>query len=532
MNIVPSPSTNFMPGVGAVNQVAAVSNLVSQLQNKVIDLLEKKSEVQTRADDLRYEFSLLKEQNRKTYSKLDSARDFIAELEAAVKSQEKTISNLNAEISEANERINDLSNKLENRGHLNSPKRRRKELASNDNLNLNQIGPRESKAVIASSYLPLLPNVGPVFAPIISNPQTNKVDKTNATLNNYEIITMINTSPSLKYLTMKMSEYKMASFLLYHAGADKQYKGVDITVNGNEYSICLRQTRGLLTLLHICPRRASGNASIHHKLTAEFSQLIAIFGKYENLLTEMGLINPDGDINFTKFPAPPVGVSIDKKAIAKHLYSCNVSVAFVNDIFPFGRQMIELQQGKQQPTEEAGSSNQVRESEWAEALNASNMSIALGLPPGRAGVNVLFNTVPIVPICLRPGSQPKKPNALVYCSEKPSNAQVDVAMTQLGVISFSGLPSFIDKTKQEGDSTGPVFTSPFGAALIPDTGNAEACVDVIDEKMVDIKEVIDTKELCGDSEAEEDDFGDAMTTVGDESTVETPLDIEMNPAAA
>ncbi|KAJ7598775.1 hypothetical protein C8J56DRAFT_881353 [Mycena floridula] len=520
------PSTSFAPGVGASAQVAVVSNMVKDLQDKVIDLLEKKAVVQSRADDLRYDYSQLKDQHRKCCSKLDQLSLENSELIETNKNLESTVKGLNEEISELNEKINSLTNKLERRARSQSPKRRRKESTTTDEISSPQTGPQEQKGkttksiaydklpithyqpnaeAAKASYLPLPHDSDSVFGPIVST-RNSTLPKS---MTPAEIRIMINNSPGPKKISTSLNEFEITQFLLYRAGLDRQYLGVDIRINGGEYSIDLRQVHGVLTLIHIRPHRTDDNACMCHKLSAEFQQLVAISGKYQELLLEMHLSVPtDLKIRFACFPTPPVSVAIDKKSIARHLHACNVPVHFIDNIYPYGRRVIELQHGKQQPKEESGLVNQVLESDWNNAFNASNTSIVFGLPAGRLGNNILVNVVPCVPLALRPGSHPKELAPVIHATTKPSSPQVDSAASQLGIISFSGLPSLVDHPSPASDSTSSDEAEVPNKTVTPATGS-DGPIGAIDSEMADINKLLNIEGLCDSENDLKDDFVDA-----------------------
>ncbi|KAJ7573072.1 hypothetical protein C8J56DRAFT_904208 [Mycena floridula] len=377
------PSTSFAPGVGASAQVAAVSNMVKDLQDK------------------------LKDQHRKCCSKLDQLSLENSELIETNKNLESTVKGLNEEISELNEKINSLTNKLERRARSQSPKRHQKEpdpenekaiLGSRPPLTTAYEVQRElvnatqksftgrCTNIILSSLRAQADNIHPTmhneamktiiaidwkepagFSPELKRGKTTKsiaYDKlpithyqpnaeaakasylplphdSDSSVTPAEIRIMIDNSPGPKKISTSLNEFEIAQFLLYRAGLDRQYLGVDICINGGEYSIDLRQ----------------------------FQQLVAISGKYQELLLEMHLSVPtDSKIRFSRFPTPPVSVAIDKKSIACHLHACNVPVHFIDDIYPYGRRVVELQHGKQQPKEESGLVNQVLESDWNDVM--------------------------------------------------------------------------------------------------------------------------------------------------------------------
>ncbi|KAJ7579848.1 hypothetical protein C8J56DRAFT_897120 [Mycena floridula] len=521
------PSTSFAPGIGASAQVAAVSNMVKDLQDKVINLLEKKAVVQSRADDLRYDYSQLKDQHRECCLKLDQLSLENSELIKTNKNLESTVKGLNEEISELNEKINSLTNKLEPdnihptmhneamktiiaidwkepAGFSHELKRGKttKSIAYNK-LPITHYQPNAEAA--KASYLPLPHDSDSVFGPIVST-RNSTLPKS---MTPAEIRIMINNSPGPKKISTSLNEFEIAQFLLYCAGLDRQYLGVDIHINGAEYSIDLRQVRGVLTLIHIRPHRTDDNARMRHKLSAEFQQLVAISGKYQELLLEMHLSVPtDSKIRFARFPTPPIGVAIDKKSIACHLHACNVPVHFINDIYPYGRRVVELQHGKQQPKEESGLVNQVLESDWNNAFNASNTSIVFGLPAGRLGNNILVNVVPCVPLALRPGSHPKEPAPVIHAMTKPSSPQVDSAASQLGIISFSGLPSLVDHPSPASDSTSSDEAEAPNKTVAPATGS-DGPIGAIDSEMADINELLNIEGLCDSENDLEDDFVDA-----------------------
>ncbi|KAJ7594800.1 hypothetical protein C8J56DRAFT_885291 [Mycena floridula] len=540
------PSTSFAPGVGASAQVAAVSNMVKDLQDKVIDLLEKKAVVQSRADDLRYDYSQLKDQHRKCCSKLDQLSLENSELIETNKNLESTVKGLNKEISELNEKINSLTNKLEHRAHSQpDPENEKSILGSRPPLTTAYEVQRElanvtqksftgrcaniilsslraqadnihptmhnevMKTIIAidwkepagfssklkrgkttksiaydklpithyqpnaeaakASYLPLPHDSDSVFGPIVST-RNSTLPKS---MTPAEIRIMIDNSPGPKKISTSLNEFEITQFLLYRAGLDRQYLGVNIRINGGEYSIDLRQVRGILTLIHIRPHRTDDNARMRHKLSAEFQQLVAISGKYQELLLEMHLSVPtDSKIRFARFPTPP------------------------------------LQHGKQQPKEESGLVNQVLESDWNDAFNASNTSIVFGLPVGRLGNNILVNVVPCVPLALRPGSHPKEPAPVIHAMTKPSSPQVDSAASQLGIISFLGLPSLVDHPSPASDSTSSDEAEAPNKTVAPATGS-DGPIGAIDSEMADINEVLNIEGLCDSENDLEDDFVDA-----------------------
>ncbi|KAJ7576098.1 hypothetical protein C8J56DRAFT_900371 [Mycena floridula] len=333
-----------------------------------------------------------------------------------------------------------------------------------------------SKVVLSDSYLPLMPDI----------------------------------HPCPKYLTLQMNDRQTGEYLLYHADSKHQYPGVDITVNSDVYSIDLHQVRGAKTLIHIMPSKTENNGCLHHKLTAEFAQLVAVPGKYAQLLRDLHLtpIDPNVPVCFKEFPTPPDGVAITKSTLAKHLHSCNITALFMNDIFPYGQQFTELQVGKAQLIEESGAMNHVHEVEWNETLTESNNAITFGRPAGRPGDNILINSIPCVPVALRLSHKKKSTSAVIHAVPKTPNPQVEHAAEQLGVISFTGLPPFVDKANE---SIGSV--SPFVELSVGNPDTAVTSVDV-DTDMVSIDDVIDTRALCRSEN--EDDFADAEAEIVDD----------------
>ncbi|KAJ7591376.1 hypothetical protein C8J56DRAFT_1047577 [Mycena floridula] len=347
----------------------------------------------------------------------------------------------------------------------------------------------------SDSYLPLMQNIPSSFDPT----------KTSATLTDAEIKSRLAHCPSTcpKYLTRRLNDKQAAEYLLYRADSKHQYPGVDIMVDGDSYSINLRQVRGALSLLHLLPSCTETNGRFRHKLTAEFTQLVAVPGKYTQLLHELNLtVRPADPVEFAEFPTPPDGVAITKMSLTKHLQLCNVTPSFMDDIFPYGRRFTELQVGRSQPVEESGSVNQVRESDWSDTLTESNNAITFGRPSGRPGDNVLFNTVLCVPVALRPSHQKSKP-AVVHAAPKTPNPQVDQTAKQLGVISFSGLPPFVDSASE---STSPAPMTIVMPEPLTETGGDSNSDDA---DMVPLEDIIDTETLCTGEEEEEASFADA-----------------------
>ncbi|KAJ7599828.1 hypothetical protein C8J56DRAFT_1037436 [Mycena floridula] len=326
-----------------------------------------------------------------------------------------------------------------------------------------------SKVALSDSYLPLMPDIQSIFADS-TEPITVP---SNATLSDNEIRQQINDSPCPKYLTLQMNNRQTGEYLLYHADLKHQYPGVNITVNGDVYSIDLRQ--------------------------------LPVPGKYAQLLRDLHLtpIDTNVPVCFKEFPTPPDGVAITKSTLAKHLHSCNITALFMNDIFPYGRRFTELQVGKAQPIEESGAVNHVREVKWNETLTESNNAITFGHPA----------------VALRPSHKKKSKSTVIHAVPKTLNPQVKRAAEQLGVISFTGLPSFIDKANESIGSVSPFVES--------SAGNPDTVVTSIDinADMVSIDDVIDTRALCGSEN--EDDFADVEAEIvdnGDDDNGEMSID--------
>ncbi|KAJ7599566.1 hypothetical protein C8J56DRAFT_1094485 [Mycena floridula] len=372
---------------------------------------------------------------------------------------------------------------------------------------------RYDPATIRESYLPL--SIETPSGSTLSG--TPVVPAPSSLLSHNEIVQQINNSPCPKYLTLHMNDKQTGEYLLYRADSKHQYPGVDITVNGDVYSIDLRQVRGAKTLIHIIPSRTENNGRFRHKLTAEFAQLVAVPGKYAQLLRDLQLtpIDPNVPVCLKEYPTPPDGVAITKLTLTKHLHSCNITALFMNDIFPYGRRFTELQVGKAQPIEESGVVNQVREDEWNETLTKSNNAITFGRPAGRPGNNILVNTVPCVPVALQPTHKKKSKSSVIHAIPKTPNPQVEHAAEQLGVISFNGLPEFVDEANEP---IGPVLP------VDPSISNPETAVAIVDvdTDMIPIEDIIDAGAFYGSEN--EDDFADAADEVIDR---ETPGDVDM-----